>query len=141
MSDSVTYRVLKLPNSLLTAIREARDQAKTTNASFLASAVDIHLSKLVEDLRRLGFGSYSADQRAARFPFTDEAATLGQLKEAAEAVGLPVTRLLELCVVATLRPQEHPRRRRGRRPRSDVPLETGSRRVRRRRSRSSRAGD
>jgi hypothetical protein len=139
MSDPVIYRVFKLPASLLTAMREKRDQVETTNVRFLAEAVDSHLPNLVEELQRLGFGVHGGDQKVARLPFTDEAVTLGQLKEAAETVGLPVTRLLELCVVATLRPQEQPRRRRGRRPRSDVLPVTGSRRVRRRRR--SKAGE
>jgi hypothetical protein len=91
MSDPVIYRVFKLPASLLTAMREKRDQVETTNVRFLAEAVDSHLPNLVEELQRLGFGVHGGDQKVARLPFTDEAVTLGQLKEAAETVGLPAT--------------------------------------------------
>jgi len=48
MSDSVTYRVMKLPESLLTAVREKPDQDETNNASFVAAAVEDHLPRLVE---------------------------------------------------------------------------------------------
>jgi hypothetical protein len=67
MSDSVIYRVLKLSESLLTALRGRRDQTET-NAHFLADAVDCHLPRLVEELQRLGFGSCRGGQRAARLP-------------------------------------------------------------------------
>ena len=116
MSDSVTYRVVKLPDSLLTAVREKRDQSETTNASFLAAAVEEHLPRLIEELQRIGFGVYAGDARTARLPFSDEAAVLGQLKEGAELVGLPTTRLLELCLVAAVQPRKTRRRRRGRKP-------------------------
>ena len=52
-----TYRVVKVPDSLLVAMRTARDQSKTTNAHFLAAAVNVHLPDLVAELQRLGFGT------------------------------------------------------------------------------------
>ena len=69
MSDAVTYRVFKLPESLLTAMREKRDEVETTNVRFLADAVDSHLPKLIEELRRLGFGVHGGDQRMAGYRF------------------------------------------------------------------------
>jgi len=119
MSDSVTYRVVKLPDSLLTAVREKRDHDETTNANFLATAVENHLPRLIEELQRLGFGAYAGDTKTARLPFSDDAAVLGQLKEGAELVGLPTTRLLELCLVAAVTPGEGRKRRRRRTPKSN----------------------
>ena len=75
MSDAFIYRVFKLPESLLTAMREKRDEVKTTNVRFLADAVDRHLPGLVEDLQRLGFGVHGGDQQMARLPLSDESAT------------------------------------------------------------------
>ena len=115
MSDASTYRVVNLPESLLVTMREARDHAETTNAQFLADAVDRHLPRLVHDLQRLGMGAYSGHLKPARLPFSDDDATLGRLREAADTVGLPVTKLLELCLVAAVRPPESPKPRRRRR--------------------------
>ena len=114
MPDPVIYRVIKLPASLLTAMREKRDQVETTNVRFLAEAVDSHLPNLVKELQRLGFGLHGGAQQAARLPFSDESATLSLLRDAAEMVGLPSTKLLELCLVAALYPHTRPKRRRQR---------------------------
>lgn len=114
MSDSVTYRVMKLPETLLISVREKRDQDETTNASFVAAAVEEHLPRLIEELQRIGFGVYAGDTRTARLPFSDDAAVLGHLKEGTELVGLPATRLLELCLAAAVEPGKTRRRRRGR---------------------------
>ena len=119
MADTDTiYRVLKVPESLLTAMRKERDDAQTTNAQFLAGAVDDHLPRLVSDLQRLGFTGREETRRAARLPFSDDDATLGRLREASESVGLPTTKLLELCLVAAVRPPESPKPRRRRRTQS-----------------------
>jgi len=106
MSDAVIFRVFKLPESLLTAMREKRDEVETTNVCFLADAVDSHLPRLIEELRRLGFGVHGGDQQVARLPLSDESATLSLLREAAETVGLPATKLVELCLVAAVQPRE-----------------------------------
>ena len=91
------YRVFKLPESLLTAMREKRDEVETTNVRFLADAVDRHLPGLVEDLQVLGFGVHGGDQQMARLPVSDESATHHSLlNEAAATVGLPATKLVEL---------------------------------------------
>lgn len=127
MSDSVTYRVVKLPEPLLTAVREKRDQDQTTNASFVAAAFEDHLPRLLEELQRIGFGIYAGDARTARLPFSDDAAVLGQLRDGTELVGLPATRLLELCLVAAVQPRKTRRRRRSRKPSQS----TSQRRVRR----------
>ena len=114
MSDPVIYRVIKLPASLLTAMREKRDQVETTNVRFLAEAIDSHLPNLVKELQRLGFGLHGGDQQVARLPFSEESAILSLLRDAAETVGLPSTKLLELCLVAALHPHARPKRRRRR---------------------------
>ena len=119
MPDSVIYRVVKLPETLLTAVREKRDQEETTNASFVAAAVEDHLPRLIEELQRIGFGVCAGDTKTARLPFSDDAAVLGQLKEAAEMVGLPTTRLLKLCLVTAVTPGEGWKRRRRRTPKSN----------------------
>ena len=136
MSDSVTYRVVKLPESLLTAVRKKRDQDETTNASFVAAAVEDHLPRLIEELQRIGFGVYAGDTRTARLPFSDDAAVLGQLKEGVEIINLPATRLLELCLVAAVQPRETPKRRRRRRSKSDGAARTDSKRPRRQRKKN-----
>jgi hypothetical protein len=131
MSDPVIYRVFKLPAPLLTAMRLTRDQVKTTNVRFLAEAVDSHLPSLVEELQRLGFGVHRGDQRVARLPFSDESATLSLLRDAAETVGLPATKLLELCLVAAVQPHAKPKRQR-RRSKSVETVERKPGRTRRR---------
>ena len=136
MSDAVIYRVFKLPESLLTAMREKRDEVETTNVRFLADAVDSHLPRLIEELRRLGFGVHGGDQQMARLPLSDESATLSLLREAAETVGLPATKLVELCLVAAVQPRETPKRRRRRRPKSDEAARTNSKRPRRQRKKN-----
>ncbi len=136
MSDAVIYRVFKLPESLLTAMREKRDEVETTNVRFLADAVDSHLPGLVEELQRLGFGVHGGDQQMARLPFSDESATLSLLKEAAETVGLPATKLVELCLVAAVQPRETPKRRRRRRPKLDEAARTNSKRPTRQRKKN-----
>jgi hypothetical protein len=142
MSDSTnTYRVLKIPDTILTAMRRARDQIKTTNVDFLATSVDNYLPGLVAELQRLGFTACDESARAARLPFSDEHATLGQLKEASEVVGLPVTKLLELCLIARLRCPQEPKRRRSRRSKSVKSARTQSRRPRRRRQANSKEGE
>jgi hypothetical protein len=128
-----TYRVVKVPDSLLIAMRTARDQSKTTNAHFLADAVNVHLPGLVAELQRLGFGTRGESLRAARLPFSDECGTIGQLKDASENVGLPATKLLELCLTAAVRPPEEPKRRRGRKPKLAETAEKKSRRPQRQR--------
>lgn len=135
MSDAVIYRVFKLPESLLTAMREKRDEVETTNVRFLADAVDSHLPRLIEELRRLGFGVHGGDQQVARLPLSDESATLSLLREAAETVGLPATKLVELCLAAAVQPRETPKRRRRRRPKSGDTTDMPSRRTGKRRRR------
>lgn len=136
MSDAVIYRVFKLPASLLTSMREKRDQVETTNVRFLADAIDSHLPNLVKELQRLGFGLHGGDQQVTRLPFSDESATLSLLRDAAEVVGLPTTKLLELCLVAALHPHTRPKRRRRRRPKSDEAARTNSKRPRRQRKKN-----
>jgi hypothetical protein len=134
MSDTAnTYRVVKVPQSLLDAMRQTRDQAHVTNARFLADAINNHLPGLIAELTRLGFGARGESLRAARLPFSDESGTLGLLKEAGDTVGLPATTLLELCLRAAVRPREEPKRRRGRSPKSDESAGTEPTRTRRRR--------
>ena len=61
MSDSTDaiYRVVRFSQPLLTAMRTARDAAQTTNARFIAAAVDDHLPGLLKELKRIGFGAFA----------------------------------------------------------------------------------
>ena len=96
--------------------------------------VDYHLPGLVEELQRLGFGVHGGNQLTARLPLSDEFATLSLLREAAETVGLPAARLLEICLVAAVKPREGRKRRRRRSP--TIKASSLTRNVRRCRRRS-----
>jgi len=124
-TDSI-YRVVRFPQTLLTAMRAARDAAESTNARYIANVVDDRLPELLDDLKRIGFGAFAGKSQTARLPFSDESATLGQLKEAAETVGLPMTKLLELCMVAAVRARQNPKRQRQTKRKSDKSAETAS---------------
>jgi len=121
MSDAaIVYRVITMPDSLLNMMREERDRRKATNVQFLSIVVNEHLPTLVAALKTLGFQTLNDKKRTVRLPFSDEDATLGQLREACEETGLPATKLLELCLVTATRSSAatKPRRRR-RRSKSD----------------------
>ena len=134
MPDPVIYRVIKLPASLLAAMREKRIRSRRRRP-LPRWTVDIHLPNLVKELQRLGFGLHGGDQQVARLPFSEESAILSLLRDAAETVGLPSTKLLELCLVAALHPHARPKRRR-RRSKSVKTVEKKPGRPRRRQRRN-----
>lgn len=115
MSDPVVYRVFKIPEPTVTAMRTERNKRKETNAVFVAAAVDSSLPNLVQELTRLGFVANEGEAVTTRLPFSDEAATLGLLREASEATGLPVSKLLNLCLAASVGTTGTKKRRRRRR--------------------------
>lgn len=115
-ATELTYRVIKLPQQLRDAIRKQRDEKYITNEEFVASAVDEHLTALLDNLRQLGFSSHRGKMATARLPFSDKAKTLDKLRRASNEVSLPSVQLLSICLAAataTPKPRE-PGKRRGR---------------------------
>jgi len=96
---NLTYRVIRLPDVLRTAIRATRDANKFTNAEFVGRAIEQELPKLIASLQSLGFAGPRGQTRPMRLPFPDDG-SLDLLREASETVGLPATQLLALCFVA-----------------------------------------
>ena len=137
----LTYRVIRLPDALRTAIRATRDANRWTNAEFVGKAVEQQLPQLVAALESLGFGGLGGQMRPMRLPFPDDG-SLDLLREASETVGLPATQLLALCFVAATKGtatasdaahDESPKaakRRAPRRPSEGEPKRTRTRRTR-----------
>jgi hypothetical protein len=96
----VKFRVIRLPDSLRTAIRVARDANEWTNAEFVGRAVEQELPKLLESLRKLGFDRLGGQTRPMRLPFADDYGSLDLLREASQTVGLPAIQLMALCFLA-----------------------------------------
>lgn len=94
------YRVIRLPQQLRIAIQTARDANKQTNEQFVAAAVEQHLPRIIDSLRKLGFGSSEGKLVPVRLPFSDESGTLPALKDASEIIGIPTVQLLSLCLSA-----------------------------------------
>lgn len=142
-ATDVKYRVIRLPDTLRTAIRTTRDANKWKNAEFVGKAVEQQLPNLVANLQSLGFSGACGQTRPMRLPFADEYGSLDLLREASETVGLPATQLLALCFVAATKEaapavgahrDENPKaakRRAPRRPPEGEPKRTRVRRTRR----------
>lgn len=94
------YRVVRLPQQLRVAIQTARDANKQTNEQFVAAAVEQHLPRITDALRKIGFASVEGKTVPVRLPFSDESGTLPALKDASEIVGIPTVQLLSLCLLA-----------------------------------------
>jgi hypothetical protein len=97
---ATTFRVVKLPASLLEAMRRRRDAEGSTSLDFIAGAVSKHLPAVLERLQAIGVGAAKGSRQAARLPFSDRAGTLGALKSASRDTGLSGTQLLALCLTA-----------------------------------------
>jgi len=113
-ATDLTFRVVKLPQQLRDEIRNRRNEKGTTNEEFVASAVDEHLSSLVDGLRQLGFGSHRGKTATARLPFSDKAKTLDKLRRASNQVSIPIVQLLNICLIAATaapKPKERSKRR------------------------------
>lgn len=100
-STDTIYRVVRLPQQLRVAIQTARDANKQTNEQFVAAAVEQHLPRITDALRKLGFGGVEGKTVSVRLPFSDESGTLPALKDASENVGIPTVQLLSLCLSAS----------------------------------------
>jgi hypothetical protein len=97
---ATTFRVVKLPVSVLDAMRRRRDSEGTTSIQFVAGAVSRQLPVVLERLQAIGVGAARGSRQAARLPFSDRAGTLGSLKSASRDTGLSGTQLLALCLTA-----------------------------------------
>lgn len=112
------YRVVRLPESLREAIRQARDAKKQTNAEFVGKAVEDQLPTLMKALTKLGFDRLVGEARPIRLPFADKYGGLDLLRQASETVALPATHLLTLCLAAATKETESTSTRRTRRRQS-----------------------
>src|ERR1700752_2667144 len=90
------FRVIRIADSLRDAIKTTRDARETTNAALIEAAVNGHLEDLTTALQALGFEADDVPKRPARYQISDE--LQGELREASEAVNIPATQLLTLCL-------------------------------------------
>ena len=90
------FRVIRISDSLRGAIKQARDARETTNAALIQSAVNGNLQDLTTALHALGFEADDVPKRPARYQISDE--LQAELREASEAVNIPATQLLTVCL-------------------------------------------
>jgi hypothetical protein len=115
----ITYRVLRLPASLLDAMRKNRDESDSTNIEFVAEAVSVHLPRILDALRALGLGSLKGKRRPARLPFSAEADTLKTLRAASNETSISAIQLLAMCLFAATNKGTGKKKRGARSKRSD----------------------
>ena len=116
-ATDLTYRVVRLPAALRTAIRGKRDEKGVTNEEFVRESVEQHLPKLVSNLQEIGFGSARRNVGAIRLPFSDQAKTLDSLRRASNDIKIPTVLLLEICLqsaTAVMTPKRKVKQRRSR---------------------------
>ncbi|MFM8290595.1 MAG: hypothetical protein ACKOC4_02705 [Planctomycetia bacterium] len=97
---AVEFRVVKLPSTLVEAMRRRRDADGTSNLRFLGDAVTRHLSATLSQLREIGITAGKGTKQAVRLPFSPQAGTLATLKTASRETGLSATQLLAICLVS-----------------------------------------
>jgi hypothetical protein len=90
------FRVIRIADSLRDAIKQARDARETTNAALIEAAVNGNLEDLTTALQALGFEADDAPKRPARYQISDE--LQAELRHASEAVNVPATQLLTICL-------------------------------------------
>lgn len=95
-----TFRVVKLPASLVEAMRRQRDADGTTNLQFVGNAVMKNLPGIIERLRSIGLGPQKGPKQAVRLPFSSNEGTLKALRVASDETGISAIQLLSLCLVA-----------------------------------------
>lgn len=98
--SATTFRVVRLPATVLEAMRRRRDSEGSTSLGFIAEAVSRYLPAVLERLQAMGMGAAKGSRQAARLPFSAPAGTLGALKSASRDTGLSGTQLLALCLTA-----------------------------------------
>jgi hypothetical protein len=94
-SPDVSFRVLRLPESLREGVRRAKQSHGIPNRQWLTNAIEAHLPNIVEELDQMEIRASSGPTRPVRFPFDN--ATLAMLKAASEITGLPAITLLRAC--------------------------------------------
>jgi hypothetical protein len=95
-----TFRVVKLPASLVEAMRRQRDADGTTNLQFVGDAVAKNLPGIIEQLRSIGLCPQKGPKQAVRLPFSSQGGTLKALRVASNETGISAIQLLSLCLVA-----------------------------------------
>jgi hypothetical protein len=91
----VSFRVLRLPESLREGIRRAKQSDAISNRQWLTNTIEAHLPNLVEELEQMEIHASSGPTRPVRFPFDN--AALAALRAASETTGLPAITLLRVC--------------------------------------------
>lgn len=99
------HRTYVLDQELKGAMGLRRVHKDQTLARFLMEATESHLPKIAEGLQALDIAPPAVNGRPARLPMDVRA--LEGLKVAAEATGIPATRLLAACIrrATQLQPQ------------------------------------
>ena len=128
------FRVIRIADSLRDAIKQARDTRETTNAALIEAAVNGNLQDLTTVLQSLGFDPDDVPKRPARYQISDP--LQAELREASEAVNIPATQLLTVCLKRETAKPAVPAegRRGGRRKREKAGGDSAPRKRRRRRT-------
>lgn len=100
VADDTIFRVIPMPQSLIKAFRNTRDQREETNAEFVQKTIDVQLPKLVNALTELGFGKAEGRQKPLRLPFSSKLKSLEKLRQASATTHVPATMLMTLCIKA-----------------------------------------
>lgn len=95
-----TFRVVKLPASLVEAIRRQRDADGATSLQFVGDAVAKNLPGIIDQLRSIGLCPQKGPKQAVRLPFSSQGGTLKALRVASNETGISAIQLLSLCLVA-----------------------------------------
>ena len=95
-----TFRVVKLPASLVDSMRRQRDADGTTNLQFVGDSVAKNLPGIIEQLRSIGLCPQKGPKQAVRLPFSSQGGTLKALRDASNETGISAIQLLSLCLVA-----------------------------------------
>jgi hypothetical protein len=97
-ATDLTFRVVRLPRSLIKQMRKRRDEQQLTNEEFVSAAVRAHLPEILRSLRSLGFRKTRGPTGSARLPFSDSAKTLALLRKASNETKIPMSHLLRACL-------------------------------------------
>lgn len=90
------YRTYFLGEQQRNRMTIARTAESKTIGEFLAAAIVEHLPQIVAELQAVGIPGVSRHTRPARLPL--DATMLSNLKEGAQATGVPASRLLSACL-------------------------------------------
>lgn len=99
--DDIIFRVIQLPQDVISKFRSIRDEQGEKNEDFVVKSIEQHLPRILEGLRSLGFGKADGRRRNIRLPFNAKNKTLEKLRSASAAIQIPAVTLLGLCIKAT----------------------------------------